>query len=602
MKITQNKIYRIINLIFIIFVTFTAVYSQTAVFSPDTLYMGKIPLSSNAVRKFKIYNIDANNLEISSIQSSGGDFKILDNPGATTLGIAQEIVLDVEFTPSSVGPIEAEITIVSNTDNGLTVIPINGEGLQNTLPFFERIFGPAEGGNLRSIKETPDGGYILVGSTENPDEEVNDIYIVKTDQFGATEWTKTIEDEDRSQNASEIILSDDDHYIVLGGTTDDNSDKSDFMLLKLDLSGEIVWEKTYDGSRDDNSRSLVKTSDGGYLLVGDSDSFNDGSNKDIYIVKVDQNGEEQWYKTYGGDGGESARQVINTNDGGFAIIGDTDSKGAGDQNIWLLKLDSNADHQWDQTYGSTIRAGGYDVAEFPNGEGYAIAGYSIENEDNARDMFLVTTDKQGNEKWKRAYDGVRYQDRATNVLIVDDGIIIAGNMEVIIAPPNQYSDIFLIKTDFDGNEIWREQFGGEKGESASEMILNSDNHIVITGATTSYGNNSRVYFLNLSDRGNYLGLSDKIDAILPDDFIIISNYPNPFNSSTNISYQIKNDSRVVLNIYDILGHKIQKLLDINQNAGHHSFKWDANGLAAGTYFLEVKTENQSLIKKMMYLK
>jgi hypothetical protein len=601
MSHNNNKIISLIILLLLLFGSITTNHAQTAVFSPDTLYMGKIPVSSKAVRKLNIYNIDNNSLQISSIQTDNDVFSILNNPAPISLGIAQSIILDVEFSPNAAGIVEAQISVQSNTNNGASAIPISGEGLQNTKPFFERIFGPEEGGSLGSIQQTSDGGYILVGSLDNPDEDgVSDIYIVKTDQFGEIEWTNIIEDEDNSEKARAVVLTDDGHYMVLGETGEDSDGDPDFLLFKLDLSGNIVWSETYGGSKDDNSRSLVKYSNSGYLLVGYSDSFNDGSNKDIYIVKVDLNGNEQWYKTYGGAGGESASEVITTTDGGFAIVGNTDSKGAGDQNIWLLKLDADGDLDWDKTYGGSIRAGGSDVAELPDG-GYAITGYAVGFGPGATDMFLVGTDESGNELWKSAF-GEALRDNASNVIIVDDGIIIAGNVDVRQVGSIEYSDIWLIKTDFGGNKIWQKEFGGEKNEGASEMILNSDNHIVITGSTTSYSKENIVYFLNLSDQGTFLGLSDYGDPSIPVDFIVFPNYPNPFNSSTIISYYLKNDNHVVINIYDILGHKIQTYLDSYQIAGQHSIAWDAKGLAAGTYFLEVQTKNNSLVRKMMYLK
>ncbi|MFC1593319.1 T9SS type A sorting domain-containing protein [Candidatus Neomarinimicrobiota bacterium] len=600
MSYNTKKIFSLINLIILFFVSINAIYSQTVVFSPDTLYMGKIPVSSKAVRKLNIYNTDQNDLVISSIQINNNNFSILNNPGSKTLGQAQSIILDVEFSPNTAGKIESEISIQSNTTNGATVIPISGEGLQNTKPFFERIFGPEEGGSLGSIQQTSDEGYILVGNLDNPDEDgVSDIYIVKTDQFGEIEWTNIIEDEDNSEKARAVVLTDDGHYMVLGETGEDSDGDLDYLLLKLDGDGNEVWREQFGGNKDDNATSLVKT-DGGYLLVGDSGSFSDDTNKDIYIVKVDLSGNKQWDKTYGGSEGESASEVINTTDGGFAIVGKTNSKGAGDQDIWLLKLYSNGNLHWDKTYGGSDRDGGSDVAELPGG-GYAITGYAIGFASNTRDMFLVKTDSLGNELWNSAF-GDAINDNASNVIIVDDGIIIAGNVDVRQVGSIEYSDIWLIKTDFVGNKIWQKEFGGEDSEGASEMILNSDNHIVITGSTTSYSKDNIVYFLNVSDQGTFLGLSDNDDSSIPVDFIVFPNYPNPFNSSTIISYHLKNDNHVVINIYDILGHKIQTYLDSYQVAGQHNIAWDAKGLAAGTYFLEVQTKNNSLVRKMMYLK
>jgi hypothetical protein len=198
-------------------------------------------------------------------------------------------------------------------------------------------------------------------------------------------------------------------------------------------------------------------------------------------------------------------------------------------------------------------------------------------------MFLVKTDASGNEIWNVAF-GETYQDGASNVLIADDGIIIAGSIEVeILSGSREYSDIFIIKTDFDGDEIWREQFGGKGGsEGAAEMIFNSDGHIVITGSTGSYSKNNSVYFLNLSGQGTFLDIADQGEITLPTEFVVYPNYPNPFNRSTTITYHLTKDSQVMIIIYDILGHKIQTLLDSYQFAGRHRVGFEAEGLASGT--------------------
>ena len=121
----------------------------------------------------------------------------------------------------------------------------------------------------------------------------------------------------------------------------------------------------------------------------------------------------------------------------------------------MLKLNANGDLLWEKTYGGSIRAGGSDVAELLGG-GYAITGYAVGFGSNTPDMFLVKTDALGNELWNSAF-GERWQDKASNVIIVDDGIIIAGNVDVRQVGSTEYSDIWLIKTDFDGNNIWQKE-------------------------------------------------------------------------------------------------------------------------------------------------
>jgi hypothetical protein len=144
------------------------------------------------------------------------------------------------------------------------------------------------------ICQTPDGGYLAVGTTES--EKNADFYILKTDPRGNKEWEKTY-GKGYADEAHSVQLTRDGGYIVTGFTENRYSVK-DFCLLKLDSKGNLEWLKTYGGKKDDNPSGVVQTPDGGYAIAGDTDSFNSGGS-DFYLVKTDPNGKVEWQKTYG---------------------------------------------------------------------------------------------------------------------------------------------------------------------------------------------------------------------------------------------------------------------------------------------------------------
>jgi hypothetical protein len=135
-----------------------------------------------------------------------------------------------------------------------------------------------------------------------------------------------------------------------------------------------MWGKTFGGSRSDRGYSVRQATDGGYIIVGDSESFGTGLT-DVYLIKTDANGHMMWSKTFGGgglDGGYSVQQSI---DGGYIIVGDTESFGAGDRDVYLIKTDARGNEMWSKTFGGEYDEGGRSVKQITN-NGYIIVGYT----------------------------------------------------------------------------------------------------------------------------------------------------------------------------------------------------------------------------------
>ena len=171
------------------------------------------------------------------------------------------------------------------------------------------------------------------------------------------------------------------------------------------LGSSAKWNKTYGGMADDEAYSVVQTVDGGYAIVGHTYSFGVG-NGDFWLVKTDANGNAQWSKTYGGVNYDHAHSVIQTDDGGYAIAGYTYSYGYGvpaSPDLWLVKIDANGNMEWNKTYGGTrqdFSDGG--LVETSDG-GYALAGFTYSFGGGASDFWLVKTDSSGNQQWSKTY-------------------------------------------------------------------------------------------------------------------------------------------------------------------------------------------------------
>ncbi len=561
--------------------------------SPDSLYMGQIPVSSKNVRQFKVFNLSTSTLQVSSFSidnNSDNSYKILNNPGSVSLGQLQSIILQIEFAPNSNDLKQAELVIQSNASSSPDKNSIYGRGLTNSPPTFERVFGDIDDDIMNSVQQTSDGGYILGGSTIVPEEDFTDLYLIKTNDLGEIQW-ETVYGGDETETITSVLQTVDGSYVVFGQTDSKGAGNFDFYLVKFSSNGDVIWEKTYGGNRDEKSANMIETSDGGYLLLGTTLSFGDGLNADVYLIKVSSDGSELWNKRYGGSSGDSGDKIILTQDDNYTILASTASFGAGGFDLWLIKIDNNGDELWNKTFGGSEDEEGNGITELQDGS-LVMVGYTISFGAGAKDVYLVKTNSSGVEIWSKVNGGL-YQDYASNVISEDDGIIYTTELQ----PELDSSSAFINKIDFDGNEIWQSRYYG----SANDLVLNADHHIIIAGLTSKYGNNSEVYFLNVNENGDITAVRN-IEKQNPTSFQLFNNYPNPFNPSTVISYQIPEDSFVSLVIYDAIGQKVTTLVNHYQTVGSYNVSFNAGDLSTGVYIYRLKTRNFVSTKKMILLK
>jgi hypothetical protein len=228
----------------------------------------------------------------------------------------------------------------------------------------------------RSIQQTSDDGYVIAGwavlSFGFPFSAQYDALILKLDASGNLEWQKTygqsiadpgclcdcITCPNSEDYAYSVRQTSDDGYIVAGETEPLGGGPSDAWLLKLDASGNIQWQKTYGGASDDIAYSIQQTADGGYIVAGETESFGAGW-YDFWVLKLDALGGVEWQKTYGGANYDVANSVQQTTDGGFIVAGQTNSFGAGLGDFWVLKLGASGNVEWQKTYGGSDYDGAY---------------------------------------------------------------------------------------------------------------------------------------------------------------------------------------------------------------------------------------------------
>jgi hypothetical protein len=272
----------------------------------------------------------------------------------------------------------------------------------------------------------------------------------------------------------------------------------------------VKFARTYGGTNDDYARTVQQTSDGGYIVAGYTESFGAGGS-DIFLIKTDASGNIIWAKTYGGTNLDDAFSVQQTTDGGYIVAGYTWSFGAGYSDIFLIKTDANGNVQWAKTYGGTNDDWAYSVQQTSDG-GYIMAGTTWSFGAGWGDIFLIKTDANGNLQWAKTYGGGSYDYAYSVQQTFDGGYIVAGTTASFSA--GNY-DIFLIKTDAKGNIQWAKTYGGTDilDSGIPSVQQTSDGGYILVSTTISFGAGGADIFLIKTDaRGNIGSCSIVQDA------------------------------------------------------------------------------------------
>jgi len=258
---------------------------------------------------------------------------------------------------------------------------------------WNKTYGGISGDNAYSMVQTADGGYALAGSTLSYGDGNQDFWLVKTDSTGNMMWNRTYGGTG-FDFAYSMIETGEGGYALAGYTTPFFGANGDIWLVKTDGSGTMLWNRTYGGTGDDGANSVIQTDDGGYALAGSTTSYGAGS-VDFWLIKTNSSGNALWNMTYGGAGTDAAYSMVQTWDEGYALAGATNSFGAGGPDFWLVKTDGSGNMLWNRTYGGTVADIAYSAVRTDDG-GYALAGDTQSFGAGARDFWLVKVNAEMN--------------------------------------------------------------------------------------------------------------------------------------------------------------------------------------------------------------
>jgi hypothetical protein len=347
---------------------------------------------------------------------------------------------------------------------------------------WSQTYGQSGDNEVFSIVQTSDGGYALGGFTNSSGAGSYDFWLIKTDANGTVQWSQTYGGAGDDEACS-VVQTSDGGYALAGYTDSFGAGETDAWLIKTDANGNMIWNQTYGARAEDQASAVIQTNDGGYALAGYTDSYGAGS-YDFWLIKTDANGTMLWNQTYGGTGDDEASTVIQTSDEGYALTGYTGSYGSGMDDFWLVKTNSSGNLEWSQTYGGIGDDGALSVVQTSNDGGYALAGYTNSSGAGGYDFWLIKTDANGATLWSHTYGDTGNEFAYAVVQTSDGGYALAG-------PTDSYGagdfDFWLARTDASGSMQWDKTYGGSGDDEPYALILTNDGGFALAGSTSSYG-------------------------------------------------------------------------------------------------------------------
>jgi hypothetical protein len=325
-----------------------------------------------------------------------------------------------------------------------------------------RTYGTALDERGSSVQPTEDGGYILAGASIVGTE--GEIWVIKTDAVGDTQWTRKYPG-GNDQMGYVAVPTWDGGYVISGSTHAFGYGSEDVYVIKTNSTGDTLWARTYGGTNYDMGYAQP-TPDHCYIICGATTSSGAGST-DISIAKIDSAGNILWMKTYGGADRDEASEIRLTADGGYIVAAYTWNRGAGQSDAWLLKLNSTGDTLWTRTYGGADFDETYCLDKTADG-GYILAGQTQSFGAGNEDIWLIKTNAAGDTLWTRTFGGANTEMAIGVQTTLDGGYEIVGFTNSFGAGD---FDVYIIKTDANGSLDIEEQSAGRRATAGSLNVV-----------------------------------------------------------------------------------------------------------------------------------
>jgi hypothetical protein len=491
---------------------------------------------------------------------------------------------------------------------------------------WQKSLGGSNGDQVNYIQQTSDGGYIAAGGSSSTDGDVtenhgnignSDYWIVKLDTSGTIQWQKSLGGTSYDE-ANSIQQTSDGGYIIAGESNSTDGDITgshgnfDYWIVKLDASGTIQWQKSLGGSNQDMANSIRQTSDGGYIVAGESystdgDVTGNHGISDYWIVKLDASGTIEWQKSLGGTSYERANSIQQTSDGGYIIAGAASSTNGdvsimhGNEDFWIVKLNTSGAIQWEKSLTGNLADSAQSIQQTPEGE-YIVAGLSNSVNSEIPTVFGISNycvaklDANGNTLWQRYFGGSGGDHPYSVQLTSDGGSIVAGatgSFDGDVTGNHGSFDCWIVKLDPSGDIQWQKSLGGSELDEAYSIQQTNDGGYILAGMISSadgnitgYHGNSDAWIVKLSSNQLNTG-----EIHLINEPII---YPNP---AQDIIYLDHLPGDTVVNITDMSGRNL-----FSQKYNDKKISLNTSKLANGMYIIQVQSKGKIILSDKLIIK
>lgn len=367
--------------------------------------------------------------------------------------------------------------------------------IPNTKSTYEQTYGGKYDDEANAVLAVKDG-FMIVGTTASFGKGQNDAYVIRVDQFGNKVYSLALGGS--SNDSANAVVELKDGFVIAGSTRSFGNGVESIYMAKFTKAGELLWQNGYYSDNDDyyQANDMVKISDRNMLFAGSENHvkfFNSEIN--IYVNAIDSEGVRNGVKRYGGNKVDVANSIINIQDG-YVLAGMTKSWGHGAEDAYVIKLDKDGNQLWHNAFGYAYDEVANQIIATQDG-GYILVGTTDSDIKNQQDIYVVKLRADGSRAWQAHY-GSKEDEEGFGIVETNDGYVIAGYTK---DTPSYNSDVYLLKISKSGVTMWSRKYGLDKDDGAKAIIKVDDGFVVVGYKTSEETYSKDVYILKVDENG-----------------------------------------------------------------------------------------------------